>query len=165
MRACLLRSFDVLRNARAPAIRPNIFLTPSSILKLPDCCAPFAAPDLDMRSHGSGRIALRFSLLLSLLLAASCCELEFLSPLQFSIHAAESIELRVQVATLASPPPSGCACDTSPVCSAPGAHGRSHRSTALARGRENFYARQLFRCEVAAQRRIHTTRNCNRESI
>lgn len=68
-----------------------------------------------MRSHGSGRIALRFSLLLSLLLAASCCELEFLSPLQFSIHAAESIELRVQVATLASPPPSVCACDTSPV--------------------------------------------------
>jgi len=58
-----------------------------------------------MRSPGAGRIALCLSLLISFLLAASCCQLEFLSPLPFSIHAADSIELRVQVATLVPPPP------------------------------------------------------------
>jgi hypothetical protein len=36
-------------------------------------------------------------LLLSFLLCASCCEIEFLAPQSFSMHASESVELRLEV--------------------------------------------------------------------
>jgi hypothetical protein len=53
-----------------------------------------------MRSPVSRRSTL--CLLLPFLVVTSCCEIEFLAPLPFSLHAAESIELRVQVTASAA---------------------------------------------------------------
>ena len=161
-------AFAHIHNATCTSNSSESFVTPSSFLLRP---VAFAASEFNMSSPGAGRIALCLSLLISFLLAASCCQLEFLSPLPFSIHAADSIELRVQVATLVppSPPPAppafGLRRDPFPLCSAAGARERSHRGAAVARGREDFCSRRLVCCEMAAQRRIHNTRNRNRQSI
>ncbi len=48
-----------------------------------------------MRSHVSGLITLTF--VFSFVLVTSCCEIGFLAPLSFSMHSAESIELRLEV--------------------------------------------------------------------
>ena len=57
----------------------------------------FIAPRMILRSPVSMLTTL---LWLPFLLIASCCEIEFLAPTQFSIHNAESIELRLQVMLL-----------------------------------------------------------------
>jgi CBS domain containing-hemolysin-like protein len=48
-----------------------------------------------MRSHVSGLITL--TCVFSIVLVTSCCEIGFLAPLSFSMHSAESIELRLEV--------------------------------------------------------------------
>jgi hypothetical protein len=48
-----------------------------------------------MRSHVSGLITLTF--IFSVVLVTSCCEIQFFAPLSFSMHSAESIELRLEV--------------------------------------------------------------------
>jgi hypothetical protein len=57
----------------------------------------FIAPRMILRSPVSMLTTL---LWLPFLLFTSCCEIEFLAPTQFSIHTAESIELRLQVMLL-----------------------------------------------------------------
>jgi hypothetical protein len=101
-------------------------------------------------------------LLLSILLVASCCEVEFLAPLSFSMHASESVELRLEVIIRVAALLLGHIFSFSTAASTLGIE---HGSAAMARWREDFYPQRIVCCEMAAQWCIHTASHRNCKSV